>query len=281
MIFAGCLHADDPGFRRKLWDQCVNDVLQPNTYFIGLGDYRNLVRTTYRKHIRGYNADDNSQEDIDTQIRKNMHDFYRDHFQKIAEAKKIITLLPGNHLWEFNDGTNDTQYLCQLAKATYGDRPTWIRLKVTAQGKTYGVLKILCHHGDWSGGSGRAGGDVTAAENKALGHEADIYAFSHTHRLWAMHIPTITIPERGELKPIERSRVFVRSGCFVAGYDEKCVKGYAQQKLLNPTALGYPTIEVKYERHYSPERAKRNRERSGGAYAKGYDNARPKFTVKY
>ena len=248
----------------------------PHTYGIGLGDYSNLLRTTARKHLKSYTADNNSFEDLDTLVRRDKIRFFKDcHFDKLMKAGRLIGLTPGNHLWEFADGTNDTQFLCQLAKVPYLDPPGFIRLRITVKGKTAVTLKLLCHHGDWSGGSSRAGGDLNAMENKALGFDFDIYIFSHTHRKIGYPGTVLTIPERGELRPIEKSRVFIRTGTFMAGYEPTCMKSYAQKTCMNPTALGYVTLEIKLERPYNAERFKT----TGNRWA--HDNVRAKFKLKY
>ena len=259
LIPFGCLHADSEGHRKALWDQCRAELLQPNTYGIGAGDYRDLLRTTAMRYLRAYNSDATSMKTMDDMVRESTIDFYHDYFKGL-EAK-IIGLGKGNHLYEYRDGTNDNQQLCQLLNVPYLDNPSFIRVRVqTPDGKTLNTLRILLHHGNWSGGSSRPGGSVNAAEMKAAGFDFDIYIFSHDHRKWAMHIPTLTIPKVGELEVVERPRCFIRTGCFVAGYDKKCGDGnYVQDKLMHPSDLGYVTLTVKFYREYDADNYKRAR----------------------
>ncbi len=261
LIPFGCLHADDPGHRRALWEQCKAELLKPHTYGIGAGDYRDLLRTTAMRYLQGYRADKISLKNLDDLVHESTIDFYHDYFKGL-EAK-ILGLGKGNHLFEYTDGTNDNQQLCQLLHVPYLDNPSFIRLIVkTPDGKTRGVLRILMHHGNWSGGSSRPGGSVNAAEMKAAGFDFDIYIFSHDHRKWAMHIPALTIPRTGELEVIERPRCFIRTGCFVAGYDKKCGDGnYVQDKLMHPSDLGYVTLTVKFYQEYDAKAYERRRVR--------------------
>lgn len=270
LIPFGCLHADDPGFRKNLWFQCVDDLLQPRTYGIGCGDYRNLARTTYRKHIRGYMKDENSQGDLDNVIKSEMRTFYRENrFDELAKAGRILGLGKGNHHWEFKNGTNDTQFLCDLMNVPYLDNPCFIRLRVKLYDRVVLAFKILFHHGDWGGGAATIGSDINSASNRAKPFDFDIYIFSHTHRKYGVPIARLTIPEHGELRPIERDRMLLRSGCFVAGYDKKCWDGYAPQKLLPPLSLGYVKLKVYLTRQrvtHEGREAKGDHGKHGGPY---------------
>lgn len=282
IIPVGCLHADDEGHRRKLWDQCRKEIEQPYTYMIGAGDYRDLLRTTARNYLHAYRADKQAMQNLDDLVRESTVDFYHEYFKGLEN--KIIGLGAGNHLYEYRDGTNDNQQLCRLLNVAYLDNPSFIRLTVREPGgKSLAILKILLHHGNWSGGSARAGGSVNSAEMKALGFDFDIYIFSHDHRKWAMHIPSITIPKTGELEVIERPRCFIRTGCFVAGYDQKCGPGnYVQDKLMHPSDLGYVTLTVQFIREYDAERYKRRQLRNGKRVPGGaVGNLKHKFSVTF
>jgi len=250
LIPFGCLHADDEGHRKGLWDQCRAELLKPHTYGIGAGDYRDLLRTTAMRYLQAYRQDKITLKNMDAIVKESTIDFYHDYFKGL-EAK-IIGLGKGNHLYEYSDGTNDNQQLCGLLNVPYLDNPSFIRLVVRSpQDRTLAILRILMHHGNWSGGSSRPGGSVNAAEMKAAGFDFDIYIFSHDHRKWAMHIPTLTITRKGALEVIERPRCFIRTGCFVAGYDKKCGDGnYVQDKLMHPSDLGFVTLTVQFYREY-------------------------------
>ncbi len=253
----------------------------PDCYGIGMGDYANFLRTTARKHLAAYVEDENSFDDLEPLVKDSARQFYRQHLQR--NEKRLIGLAEGNHYFEFKNQTTDTQFLCDLAKCHYLDKPAFIRLNVHCKGKTLRVLKMLVHHGDWSGGNSRVGGDVTSVETKSLGFgDFDIYLFGHTHRLWGMHMPTLTIPTKGELKLVERPRAFIRTGCFMSGYEPKCLKSYAHKKLLPPTELGYCRLTIQFYRTYDKERHAKYREQYPDAEkVSGASNWRYKFTVKY
>lgn len=274
----GCVHADDPGFRESLFQQCLNECeTTPNTYYIGCGDYKNFLRTTARKHLQSYTADDNSFLELDSMVRGETIKFHQRYIKKIQD--RLLGLSEGNHLYTFQNRTTDTQFLCELANVPYLGKPCFMRLYIESEERFMRVLKILIHHGDWSGGSGRIGGELNAAENKALGFDFDIYIFSHTHRKYAFQSPVLTIPERGELRTVERPRMFIRTGAFMAGYDAKCTDGYAHKKLLHPTELGYCKLKIQFYRQ--PDPARNADAKARGVYRGGrFSNWKYRFSVE-
>lgn len=178
LIPFGCLHSDNEGHRKNLWDQCKAELLKPDTYGIGAGDYRDLLRTTAMRYLQGYRQDSTSMKTLDDMVRESTIDFYHEYFKGLES--KIIGLGRGNHMYEYRDGTNDNQQLCQLLNVPYLDNPSFIRLVIkTPDGKTRNTLRLIMHHGNWGGGHSRVGGDVNSAETKAAGFDFDIYVFSH------------------------------------------------------------------------------------------------------
>lgn len=214
-----------------------------------MGDYKNLVRTHYRQHIKAYIDDDTSQADLDSVFRGEMRKFYRDLFAPIQDRCLGVAL--GNHYWEFQNGTNDTQLLAELMGCAYLDKPAFIRMPVKFGNHGHGavVLKQLVHHGDFGAGGATLGGDVGAAERRIKNgfNRFDIVWLSHTHRRWAGKFPELDIPESGTLCTIEVPRIIVRTGCFVAAYD-KCTPNYAQRKLMGPTDIGNVKVEIRFRR---------------------------------
>lgn len=262
LIPFGCVHHDEPGFRESLFRQCLQEIMEtPQCYAIGLGDYSSFVRATARKHLKSYTADEDAWRELDSMVKTNAIAFYRDYLEPLAKKGKLIGLAEGNHYYTFQNSTTDTQFLCELAKVPYLDKPCFLRLKVVMKGGHAKVFKVLIHHGDWSGGYARIGGDMNSLEMRGLGFDCDIFIASHTHRLFAVHVPVLTIPSSGTLRPIERPKVFIRSGCFIAGYDAQC-SNYVQRRLLPPTALGYARLEIKFYQEYDKERANEARKKS-------------------
>lgn len=256
IIPIGCIHADDQGFNESLFKQCIDEIkATPDCVVIGLGDFSNFLRTTARKHLQSYTGDEDSWRDLDQMVRKKAEEFVEKWLMPIRG--KILGLAEGNHFHKFVSGETDTQYMCQLLEVPYLEKPAFVRLQVCSHLKrTLRVLKLLIHHGDWSGGTTRTGGDVNALENKGMGFDFDVFIASHTHRRYGMHLPVLTIPGSGRLKVIERPRVFIRTGTFMRGYVEHCQGRYVDKKLLPPTDLGYVRLLVHFQSFYDAERYK-------------------------
>jgi len=281
----GCVHRDNPGFKEHLFQECLDEIAAtPYCYGVGLGDMADFLRTHARQHLQIYTDDDESFEQIERWVKLEAKHFYQKYLKPIE--KKLIGFAEGNHYYKFRDGTSDTQLLCGLTGSHYLGKPGFIRLKIHDGGSMRKVFRILLHHGDWSSGTTRMGTDVTAAENKgALGFgDFDVFIFSHTHRLWGIHTPVMTLPEKGELKLIERPRAFIRSGCFMTGYDPNCSPGYVSKRLLPPTQLGYCKLRIEFFKTYDAERYKRTLQQTGStrhARKNSRSNIKYRFQVTY
>jgi|SRR3990167_279646 len=248
-----CIHADEDGHHEELWEECVKTIERtPLCLGIGMGDYLTLARSHYRNHIRAYRNDEDSQKQLDRLVKDRLEDFNRKYLRRIKH--KLIGLAEGNHRWEFLNGTTSTQYLCELAEVPYLGFASGHRLQfVHRSGHPLQVLKMIVHHGDWSGGGMTTGGDINSLERRAEGWNADIVIAAHTHRKWGIPVPIMDFPAKGELKVVERPRAYIRAGCFVRGYVPGCVT-YAERKLMKPTALGWVTLRIQFLQPYDPRK---------------------------
>jgi len=239
----GCVHYDHPNCDRDLFRRFLDMAESTkNCYVIGMGDLRDLARTTYRDYLSSWKKDD-SQENLDRLVRKDMEEFAK-MWYPLSRKKAVIGLLEGNHFFRFSDGTTDTQYLCQLLECKYMGKSAFIRLYVSAENtSTTRTLVILAHHGYGSGGR-YISTDVGQMErNVEPAFEADIYLSSHTHKRFVVNIPTLGVNRRGKGKIIEKPKLLAKTGAFLRGYCTG-VSSYAEDKLLRPTDLGWVTIYV-------------------------------------
>ncbi len=242
----GCVHYDTEGFSKELWKECIKDIKKPHTYAIGCGDYLDAVRTHARTAMNEYRARGEDDGTPDQWAKRAYVEFYEKELQQIRE--KILFIGKGNHLWEFTHGSTSDNLLSELCQVPYGDKPTFLRLRVRIHDRIVKTFKLLVHHeGGGGGGYSRHGTDVNAAETKMYQFGAfDIVIFSHTHRKWGLTIPDLDLPDTGSLRLKERTRALIRTGCFTRSYDVKCLNHYAHKKLLPPTELGYVTLKIKF-----------------------------------
>lgn len=248
LIPIGCIHADTDGFASSLFDECLDELRKPYTYAMGCGDYLDAVRTHSRVAIKAYRAQDEDDMVPDRWARKHYEEFYLKKLKPVRD--KFLFIGRGNHLWESSDGTTSDNWLANWLGCPYGDKPTFLRLRVRYKDRIIKTFKILVHHeGGGGGGYARHGTDINAAETKLYQFGSfDIIVFSHTHRKWGLLIPDLELPDRGGLRLVERTRALIRTGCFTRSYDVKCLSHYAHKKLLPPTELGYVTLKIKFSK---------------------------------
>lgn len=275
-----CVHADNEGHSHSKWMEFLHEVkTTPNAVAIGLGDYMDFLRTHARQYLKMYPHDENSFNKLHDWRRKAADDFCEKYLDGIKD--KLIGLSLGNHHHEFEAGYNDTMYMCEQLKVPYLGKGFFIRLNVSEPHRTteYSFI-ILGHHGEGIGGGATMGGDVNAMENKSKDWDADILIAAHNHKKHGFHKEPVSIPRRGKLQLIERPKAFIRAGCFMRGYVENCVT-YAEAKgLMNPTAIGYVRLDVKFKQDYDPI-AYRDSKREGKKNPTRLGPLYPEFKITY
>lgn len=249
-IPAGCIHW--PIGEKDLLLDWVKEMRESkNSFTVLMGDTLDLARTHYRDHLRSYRADQNSQAALDDLARKSVKEL-----AEILEPikHKIVGTILGNHYWEFMDGTNSEQYLCQLLNIPYLGPVGIIRVDLADpvnKGGTRDHFTIYAHHHGGSRGGKTTGADVNSLEKAELTFEADIYCLSHTHRRFGFKIPKLGITDRGNPTIRENTKVFIRSGTCLKGYGEDSptttkqhVPSYAESQALRPTDLGQVKLTI-------------------------------------
>ncbi len=276
LIPFGDLHIGNPGFRERHLQRIIEEIRKtPDCRCIGMGDHEELSRSAFRASIGSIPQDEkhSAMIKIDDMVRSDLKKNATKYFKPIQN--KLIGLIEGNHHWDFQDGTTSTQYMCQLLGVPYLDVVSLIRLSMQRHGKVRKNLRVFAAHG-WSSGYQLYGTDVNGLTKKASDFEADIYIAGHTHRGWMIpDIPTLTIPERGTLKVINRPRCFVRTSSAQVTYDETTEgrHDYAQKKMFSPSAMRIHRIYIRFEQLYDREAYRRG---SSGTGNYAYD-----FEVRY
>lgn len=216
-----------------------------------MGDTCDAARTHYRKHVRSYQEDENSQEALDEWHRREVRDLAK---ILLPIRKRIMGAILGNHFWEYLDGTNSEQYLCQLLGIPYLGPVGVIRLEFMSRTRKQvdHSLTVVAHHNGGSNGGRTPGADVNALKRAEDAFDADIHLLSHTHRRHGYKEPILVLSSKGTPRLLERTKVFVRTGAFLKGFKEdrptttqKHLPSYAEQKLYRPTDLGWVEIHIK------------------------------------
>ena len=269
-----CLHVDVPYNDWTLIPLCCihypigeKDLLKgwvdrlrsdPKARGVLLGDSMDEYRTHYRRALRAYTDDENSQEA--------QFEYHRDQIRKLAKilrpvSKQIFGVIRGNHYVEFRDGTNSEQYLCQLLGLSYLGAMAFLRVSMKTRensgdyNNSKKVVKMLLHHTGGSGAAKTAGGDVNALEKLKKEYEVDLIIAGHTHRRGVTPISTLTVTDRGEPEVIEKPILLVRSGGLLKGFkqddpsvDRAHIPSYAECKCLGPLDLGWVEINITTKR---------------------------------
>lgn len=215
-----------------------------NGWTILMGDTCDSARTHYRTHLKSYTQDENSQIQLDEWHRREVAEL-----AKLLEPirDRIAGAILGNHYWEYSDGTNSEQYLCQILKIPYLGPTGIVRVEYSgARGDVMAMQVVYAHHNGGSNGGRTEGGDANALTRSEGSFEADIYVLSHTHKRRAFKMPVLTLTNKGVPRVRERTRVFIRSGAFLKGYAEDHPSAerphfpsYAEKAAYRPTDLGW------------------------------------------
>lgn len=246
---AGCLHY--PIGEQDMLMEWVDALARArNGFGLLMGDSLDIARSTYRKHIKGYTEDQNSRMALDEYVKADVAGL-----AKILRPvkSKLIGAILGNHYWEFSDGTNTEQYLCQLLGIPYLGPLAMIRLDFREpDGRLRKHLTLFGHHSGGIKSSRATSSDINSMEKQRAGFDADIVCVSHTHRKHGVKHSLIRLASKGHPAVLERPVVLIRSGAFLKGFKEEGVlptemphyPSYAEDAAYAPTELGWVTLKI-------------------------------------
>ena len=248
IVVVSDLHVGHKGFKEEVLNGILNELEDPNTYFVLAGD---LVEGREPSH-KFYNSEENG---LDVGMQ------YAYVFNKLRPyASKCLGCVIGNHEYSLVSKTtiNPTQQFCTDNRIPYGGN--CMRLIFTSAEPTVEkegeeteeteeveeevsdfvperMSMIITH--------GAGGGKVGSALNKAIDYgksfNADMVVMGHFHRL----------AHAVEMKPTEDEEGFIRwkpmdivlNGCAIDGYAGG-TSSYAERMMLTPTILGYAVITL-------------------------------------
>lgn len=220
---------------------------QGNTYFIGMGDYVDVMSPSNRAMWRSSKVYDS--------VRSAMTDKSEElveRFLKIVAGteERWIGLLEGHHYYEFEDGTTSDTRIAKELKAPYLGTCGFIRL-IFRSGEASLKCTVWAHHG---AGSGVASYSSLAKLFQIMHNfSADIYLMGHQTKKPVVKIPVISMSDRAPFKLNAKHKLLVGTGGWMAGYTfgtkdptrSRKQGGYVEQKLLSPSALGGPLIKIR------------------------------------
>lgn len=211
---------------------------QGNVYFIGMGDYIDVMSPSNRASwvaMKKYDSVKNLMTD-------GAHRLTEDFIKIVRGTEdRWCGLLEGHHYFEFDDGTTSDTTICKALNTTFLGNCAMIRLKFADKYRSQGC-RVWAHHG-W--GSGRSPAAIINTIMSIVPYfEADIYLMGHQSKKAAVKVPYITMNG-------ERCRVLAGTGAFFSGYSNGSTNGgrpqgsYVEKAGMAPAYLGSPLIKVR------------------------------------
>lgn len=222
IVFIGDLHIGLKGFRADIFDKMLEELKEPNTYWIGLGD---MVESRTPK-AKLYN-DDDTEMNVQEQF-----DYFFDHIRPYM--KQCLGIHIGNHEMAISQDTtmnplrtfsadNKVPYLGGVALTVF-----------ERNGKQY---RLCTSHGH--GGGEKVGGSINKIVDYLSHFDADAICVGHYHKLAEVISEKPILDEFGRYgwKP---TRVILNGSCLESyGKDHT---SYSEAMLMPPTALGYAIL---------------------------------------
>lgn len=241
LIPFGDIHRSAPLCHVEKWIEFLEWAKgKNNAYFIGMGDYDDLLSASERSILEKAELHESSKETIDS--------MYKEHTKRLAKELsfmrgRIIGLIEGNHYATLKECITTTQYLCQQLDCKYLGSSTFVRMAFQYKDTRKALsLDIWAHHG--KGAARLIGGSLNRVQQMAEAANADIYIMGHDHKKSAGTCSKLVLSGQGENMVLRhKKQLFIRSGSFLKGYEPGKVS-YVADAAMNPTDLGVVKIEI-------------------------------------
>lgn len=223
------------------WEDFLNWARSKRrAFFLGMGDYDDLISTSERAVLRDESLHESTQRSLETMYMGSVKRFAKE----IGFMQgRLIGLLEGNHYATFCDGTTSTQRLCQILQTKYLGVCSMIRIQFCCETRPSSQLSIdvFAHHG--RGAARLIGGSLNRVQQMAESVEADIHLMGHDHRKSVGMTDRLLLLGPNPVTLTHRKLVFARTGSFLKGYiPDK--PSYIADTQLSPTNLGVVKIEL-------------------------------------
>lgn len=246
LIPFGDIHRSAPLCHVEKWKEFLESARkEKNAYFLGMGDYDDLMSTSERDAVTRATLHDSTVQTIEA--------LYKMHTDKLVKELefmrgRIIGFLEGNHYAQFMNGTTSTQRMCDALDTKYLGCSAFIRLSLQPRTRTCShALDIWAHHG--LGAARMAGGSLNRVQNMAEAAEADIYLMGHDHKRGALPLNRLRLCGAGASLALDNRKVYIaRTGSFLRGYVPG-QKSYVADGMMSPSDLGVVKFTITPQRH--------------------------------
>lgn len=230
-----------------LLQEAIEYGRQTNAYYIGMGDYTDVLSPSNRERLASANLYDTARGFLDRSASGLVKEVY-EKFLKPTKGK-WLGMLEGHHYFKYEAGNTSDQELCQLLEARHIGSCAYIGLSFVEGDRNLGTVNVWCHHG--AGGGISAASPIQKLESYVYGEwEADIYLMGHMTK--------ISSTPKNRCYPIwdgiphlsHRKKILCGTGGFSKAYVEGSRQGqvprggYVEKRLMKPVVLGCPIIRI-------------------------------------
>ena len=226
----------------------------PPVYFVGMGDYIDLLSPSNRAAWRATRLYDSAQQAMNDKA----EEYVRQFLEAVeGTAGRWLGLLHGHHYFAFEDGTTSDTRIAQALKAPYLGTCAFIRLKfdnrvpgATRKSTHRMTCTLWVHHGEGNGLMPHT--PLNKLYHVSQSFEADVYLIGHQTKKPAVKIPRLELNSAGQL--IAKTKIMAGTGGFSKGYNVGSRAtgnpnlpqgGYVEQGMMNPVSLGSPLIKIR------------------------------------
>jgi hypothetical protein len=233
-----------PGVDKKRLKAHVQWGADHGVFWIGMGDYTDILSPSNRRYLKNAGLYDNATEFMDR--------YHREHMDEVADILSPtkgmwLGMHEGHHYWEYSNGVTSDQELCMKLDAPFLGTAAVTRLSFRGKHNKAVDCLIWSHHGEGGGQD-----PLNRLLRVAPGFpQIDIFLQGHNTQIDARPKDNIWFyGGPGELHMRNKTQMFVATGGFMQGYNQgSTVAGrpngsYVEKGMMRPTALGGALITV-------------------------------------
>jgi hypothetical protein len=249
----GDVHKFTESHDRDRWNRFLRgerELNDPNSYYIGMGDYIDFASTKERDILNSPGLHENTKKDLHQLAEERNRSFAKD---LSFMGDNLIGIIDGNHNWIFGNGKTGgedlaerlgTEWLGYLAHVT-------LKVRIKSRNKMVDIHLVACHG---SKGGGKTKGNTINGidELRAIFPVADLYIMAHDHQL-ALRPVSCLVPERalnGDTIIKQKNQILGRSGSFKKAFTPDS-EGLEIKRLYAPANLGHVEFFIKIMRDRS------------------------------
>lgn len=236
----GDVHAFAPMWARdKFVKDCIEWSKMNDTYFVGMGDFLDLLSGSERRELDLKKAHESTEATLE--------DYYLKKTEEFCEMIKfmkgrLIGLVEGNHYIDFSFGGTSTTYMCQQLRCPYLGGAASVSLILEYKDRHRHLVEMFLHHG-------RSGGRMPSSSiaplyHTANGFDADIILFGHDHNKSCDYINRLTKNRANGVAKLHSKKILIaRTGTYLKSYEPGRVS-YPVKSAMPPADLGSIKIKI-------------------------------------